>query len=339
MTTRAKRSHASKISSPNSKVLRKIAAVIRKGRRFLVAAHVNPDGDTLGSALALGLGLKGLRKKVRIYNRDPVPYSLEFLPESREVANEWASGGPYDATFLVDCADFSRVGDDFSRRPEMGSVIVLDHHARSGREGDLNFVDVAAASSGMVVFKVLKAVGARVTPEIAENVYVTLVSDTGNFRYANTTPEVLRLAYELVRSGVRPEQISRSLYETAPPEKMKLLARVLETLELYEDGRIGVVTLTRATLRETGGTLEMAEDFVEYPRSLKTVEAAVFLKETDEGCKVSLRSKEFVDVAEVAARLGGGGHVRAAGCTFSGGLEEAKRQVLKILREVLIKRP
>ncbi len=328
---------ASKTSSPSSsKILSQILTPIRNGKSFLVAPHQSPDGDALGSALGLALGLQALGKKVKVYNPDPVPYSLRFLPGSERVTPVLAEGERYDASFLVDCADLERIGPAFQNHPGLGTKIVLDHHARSRREGDLNLVEPAAASSGMVVLKVLKALKVRIDRGIATNIYVTLATDTGNFRYSNVNAGVFETARDLAKAGVVPGDVSRELYERQPKERLKLLPEVLKTLAFYFEERVAVIFVTREMYRQTGGARDMSEDFIEFPRSIGTVEVAVFLRETDDGrVKASLRSKEYVDVSRIAARFGGGGHVRAAGFTFEDGIDQARKRLLKAIRPFL----
>lgn len=337
MTKPSKKRPASKTSSPSShKILSQILTRIRKGKSFLVAPHQSPDGDALGSALGLALGLKALGKKVKVYNPDPVPYSLRFLPGSERVTSVLAEGERYDASFLVDCADLDRVGPAFEKHPGLGTKVVLDHHARSRREGDLNFVVPTAASSGMVVLKVLKALKVKIDRGIATNIYVTLATDTGNFRYSNVNAGVFEAAKQMVAAGVVPWHVSRELYERQPKERLKLLPEVLKTLAFSFEERVAVIFVTREMYRQTGGARDMSEDFIEFPRSIDSVEVAIFLKETEDGrVKASLRSKEYVDVGAVAALFGGGGHIRAAGCTFDEGLETARDKLLGALRAVL----
>jgi phosphoesterase RecJ-like protein len=308
---------------------------IRRGKSFLVTTHENPDGDALGSALALATGLVKLKKKVKVYNRDPVPAFLKFLPNSEWVTSDLRPDERFDAAFIVDCADLDRVSESFVKHPGIAKRIVLDHHARSGRAGDMNLVEVKAASSGVVVYNVLKKIPVPISKEIAVNVYCTLVTDTGSFRYSNTNASVLKLAHELLKTGVEPWTISKNLYEKFPVERLKLLGRVLNTLELSPDGKIASILLTKEMLRETGAREEMAEEFINFARSIDSVEVAVQFREIDGGYKMSFRSKDLVDVAEIASRFGGGGHERAAGCKMKGSLPEIKEKILGTIRKEL----
>ena len=329
MTKRRTKSRASTASSQSS---RAVIREVRKGKSFLVTTHENPDGDALGSALGLGAGLRQLGKKVRVYNCDPVPSVLRYLPNSGRVTGEIPEGERFDASFIVDCADLHRLGEAFARHRGLGKKIVLDHHARSTRGGDINLIRTEAASSGMVVYRLLKKMRVRITKEIAVALYCTLVTDTGSFRYSNTTAEVFELARKLVLAGADPWTASRNLFETFPKERLKLLGSVLHSLEISSEGRIATIVLAREMLRETGATEEMAEEFINFPRSIASVEVAVQFRETDKGYKISLRSKDFVDVAKIASRFGGGGHRRAAGCVMEGSLEEVREKILAAVR-------
>lgn len=313
-----------------------VVRVIRKGKSFLVTTHYNPDGDALGSALALAAGLKKLKKKVKVYNRDPAPASLRFLPSADKVSQQLSPDERFDASFIVDCADRDRVSDAFAPHQGLGTLIVLDHHRLSGRAGDINVIEKEAPSSGTVVLKLLKKLRVPITREIATDVYCTLVTDTGNFRYSNTDASVLALGSELLKKGVKVWPISKNLYESFPVERLTLLGRVLQTLEISPDRQIASITLTQTMLRETGATADLAEEFINYPRSIRGVEVAIQFREAEPGIyKISFRSKDRVDVAALAAQFKGGGHERAAGCTMKGTLEQVKATVLQAVVEAL----
>jgi len=301
-----------------------------------VATHQGPDGDALGSALALAFGLKKIGKKVRIYNQDPVPSYLRFLPGSEQVSRILNEKERFDASFIVDCADLHRVGNIFQEHSGLGIKIVVDHHARSGKAGDLNFIDAHAASSGMVVVEVLKALRVALDRKIATNIYATIVADTGNFRYANVNAKVFETAKRMVEAGAVPWRISREIYERHPKERFRLLPRVIETLKLFFDDRVAMIAVTQDMLRQTGATRDMTEDFIEYPRSIGSVEVSVFLQEAEDGrVRVSLRSKESIDVSRIAAGFGGGGHARAAGCIIEAGMERVQDRLIKAIQAEL----
>jgi bifunctional oligoribonuclease and PAP phosphatase NrnA len=324
--------------------LDKIIDVVRTQKRFLVASHENPDGDAIGSMLALGLSLQRIGKEVVFYNKDGAPVVLKFLSGSEKVNSSLNNVREnFDATFVVDCTDVSRVGEEFekfknSRR--CGTTIIIDHHQTTKPSADLYFLNPNASSTGMIIYSFLKTLSLEITPDIAENLYTTIVVDTGSFRYSNTIPETFEVAAELVRFGASPWEISQALYESEPLGKLKLLGLVLPTLEVTEDGRIASVVIKREMFRITGTSKEDTEGFVNFPRCIKSAEVAVLFREEEprEGnsrWKLSLRSKGKVNVALIAEKFGGGGHERAAGCTIAGTLVDVKRSVFSSINEAL----
>ncbi len=336
MMRRVKKSHGSKNSLPNSRESQAVIRTIRQGKSFLVTTHYGPDGDALGSALALAQGLKKLRKRVKIYNQDPVPINLRFLPDSGAVTQNLAADERFDASFIVDCAEPERAGKVFQKHPGRGCLVVIDHHKKSGRAGDINLIEPKAPSTGFVVLKLLRELKVPLTRDIATAVYTTLVTDTGNFRYSNTDASVLRLAASLVEKGIEPWWVAKQVFESFPVERIFLLGKVLPTLHVSSDGRYASLTLTQQMLKETGATRDLSDEFINYPRSILGVEVAIQFRETEEGSwKVSFRSTERVDVAELAAQFGGGGHARAAGCELKEPFESARSKIFQAVEAAL----
>ncbi len=332
--------------------LEKIINIVQTGNRFLIVSHENPDGDAIGSMLALGLGLERVGKEVVLYNRDGATAALRFLPGSEKIISSLNDiRGNFDATFIVDCTDTSRVGEEFERFKDSGrcgTTIIIDHHQTTKPSADLYLLDSNASSTGMIVYSFLKTLSLRldsgqalkITPDIAENLYTTIVVDTGSFRYSNTIPETFEVAAELVRLGASPSEISQTLYETEPLRRLRLLGLALPTLEVTEDGRIASITINRDMFRATGTTKEDTEGFVNFPRSIKGVEVAVLFREEEphngnSRWKLSLRSKGKVNAARIAEKFGGGGHERAAGCTITGTLADIKRSIFSSINEAL----
>jgi phosphoesterase RecJ-like protein len=332
--------------------LERIINLVQTQKRFLVASHENPDGDAIGSTLALGLSLERIGKDVVLYNRDGATESLKFLPGSEKVNSSLDSiRGSFDVTFIVDCTDTSRVGEEFERFKDSGrcgTTIIIDHHQTTKPSADLYLLTPDASSTGMIVYSFLKILSSRlsaghaleITPDIAENLYTTIVVDTGSFRYSNTIPETFEVAAELVRLGASPWEISQTLYEAEPLRRLRLLGLVLPTLEVTEDGQIASVVIKREMFRMTGTSKEDTEGFVNFPRSIKGVEVAVLFREEeprngDSRWKLSLRSKGKVNAARIAERFGGGGHERAAGCTIVGTLTDIKRSIFGSINEAL----
>jgi len=314
----------------------KVSQAIQEGDRFLITSHVNPDGDALGSMLALAAGIKSIGKSVKVYNRDGAPQNLAFLPGASEVSKELKVDEEFDAAFIVDCAEKERAGEAFCACQGIKKIIVIDHHVKSGRAGDLNLIDPSAPSTGDVILRLLDFMKIPVGNKIATNVYCTLVADTGGFRYSNTDANVLRTAADLVEKGASPWLVARNIFENFPVSRLKVLGQVLQTLEIEPKGRYAFIVLTQKMLQEAGATVEVAEGFINFPRSIETTEVAIQFREASKNeYKVSFRSKDRVDVAALAAQFGGGGHVRAAGCTIEGTLSEVKKKVLAAVEKAL----
>ena len=301
-----------------------VVARIRAGRRFLVTAHANPDGDALGSMLATMHGLRALGKDVAAYDRDRAPKRYAFLPGAAEIITDGRKlVGPFDATFVHDCGDAKLLGDGFPPPAVTGPLIVLDHHASARPFGELTWRDPSASAVGVLVGRLLGALGVTLTRAMAECLWCSLASDTGWFRYGSTDVETMELATACVRAGAVPWQFALHSEEEAPPARLKLMARVLDSLEL--DGKVAMLTLSHAMLKAAGATPELGEGLVNYARGLDGVEVGVMVSEVSGGVRVSLRSKGAIDVGAVAARFGGGGHRAAAGCFIPGGIDAAKQ--------------
>lgn len=303
---------------------------MRESKTFLIASHYHPDGDAIGSALALGLGLKRLKKKVVVFNRDPVPYNLAFLPSSREVTQTLPQEF-FDCAVMVDCAQPKRVSDPFAKAVEekqYGKLICIDHHLLDHKIGDIDWIEPGAASTGCVIWNLLKTMQLNRGKEIANLVYCTLTVDTGSFRYSNTTADVFELAKELVKAGADPWFSASNLEESNPVERFRLLQVSLESLTVSENGLYASMDVSQAMLRSAGAHENLSEEFANIPRSIRGVEVSSLFREIEGGkIKVSLRSKDRIDVSTIAKQFGGGGHEHAAGCVLNMGLEEAKRQI------------
>jgi phosphoesterase RecJ-like protein len=303
-------------------VARRLAA----GTRFLVTGHRNPDGDTLGSALALALALDARGKEARVVMRDAWSAAYSKLPGISRVAvadalpADWPSG--WDALLAMECPEADRTG-----WPNLlaGTVVNVDHHPGNTRYGTVNLVDLPAAAVGEMVADLLDLLDWPLTTDIATNLWVSLVSDTGSFRYSNTTPKALALGARLVAAGAEPGPVNEFLFEAAPLSSLKLEALVLGTLEIHAGGTVATVELPRRFLVESGARDSDTEGLVNRARGIEGVRAAALLREGDGGeIRCSLRSKGVVDIRSVAARHAGGGHRNASGCRVAGTLASAK---------------
>ncbi|HML95918.1 MAG TPA: bifunctional oligoribonuclease/PAP phosphatase NrnA [Thermodesulfobacteriota bacterium] len=322
--------------------MKAVIEAIRNSGRILITSHENPDGDALGSTLGLGLGLEKLGKEVVFYNKDGVPELLTFLPGSERIRTSLEGAGDFDLAFAVDCTGTSRAGDEFEDFVKAGrcrQVVIIDHHQTNSSSADIHLLDSGSSSTGEIVYLLLKTMSVEIDEAIAKNLYTTIVSDTGSFRYSNTNPVTFRDASELVERGVDPAEISEALFESEPLRKLRLVALVLPTLSVREGNRVASVVIDRSMFEKAGARREDTEGLVNIPRSIKGVEVAVaFREEAGNGSpfwKISFRSKGDVDVARIAERFGGGGHKKAAGCSVEGTLEEVQSKVFGCIGEEL----
>jgi bifunctional oligoribonuclease and PAP phosphatase NrnA len=311
-------------------MLSQVVQLIEQQQRFMITSHIRPDGDGLGSGLALYWMLRDLGKEVDVVLRDRVPPAYSVLPASELVVVREDVTEKYDAAFIIECSDVDRPG-----LPSLKTqfVVNIDHHSTTVPFGDINWIDPTAAAVGEMIYNLCKALGVEVTKEIAECIYTALLTDTGSFHFSNTTERTLKIASELVRRGVEPARISQALFYSGPFAKIKLLGLVLSNIERDESGRIAWITLDRATMYEADACEEDSDGIVNHALSIGEVEAVAFFKELTAGSyRISLRSKGKNNVAKVAELFGGGGHRNAAGCRIEGDFDEVKRQVIEGLQ-------
>ncbi|MEW6324781.1 MAG: bifunctional oligoribonuclease/PAP phosphatase NrnA [Nitrospirota bacterium] len=306
---------------------RAVQEALRRHRRWLISTHVSPEGDALGSALALAHALRDLGKEALVVNRDPIPRLLDFLPAKGLYRQVSRVDDGYDALVVVDCGDLERTALFGERRPPV--VVNIDHHVTNRGFGRINWVDPDAAATAEMIADLLAGMKAPVTPDIALCLYTALMTETGSFKYSNTTPRVFRLAAELAERGVSPSWVARKIYERNTLNRLKLLGALLERLELNGDRTVAWVTIPAELFARTGTTAEDAEDFVNYPRSLEQTQVAILIRDAAPGLvKVSFRASGDVDVSAVAGQFGGGGHRKAAGCTVAGALDAVRANVV-----------
>jgi len=311
---------------------------LRAGERFLVVTHENPDGDALGSMLGMSLGLRSLGKDVVMYltGDAPLPGEFGFLPLA-EVVRDPPDDVEERVLLAVDCANERRVGPDSSALERAKLVIDVDHHHDNNRFGSVNFIVADASSTAEIVRDLLAELDVSLSPDIAEALYVGLVTDTGRFQYANTSPKALRLAAELVEAGADVHGIFQHVYETVQFAKLKLLARALERAQLYEGGRLLVSHLERGDFAAVGAVEPYSEGIIDYLRQAEGAELVALIREppTEGGPthRISLRSsKDEVDVSAIARQMGGGGHRQAAG--FSS--EQPVAEIVDFIRSAFV---
>jgi phosphoesterase RecJ-like protein len=316
-------------------VLSQVVELIENKQNFAITTHVRPDGDGIGSSLGLCWLLRSLGKSAEVIVRDGIPAAYAQLPGADEIKQIAEVNGKYDAIFVIECSDLARPG---IKGLENQFTVNIDHHATSEHFGTINWIDQTASAVGEMIYNLCKAIGGRITREIAECVYLALVTDTGSFHFPNTTDRTLKVASELVKVGVKPAQISEVVYNSYPWSRIELMRQVLATVQRNKSGTI-------AWMRQT---LEMAESseavdgdnngFVNIPLAAKEVEAVVYMREVQPNAyRVSLRSKGCINVARVAEKFGGGGHKNAAGCRVEGDWNLREKEIIAALTEAVEK--
>ena len=305
-----------------------VADAIRTNDRLLVTTHENPDGDALGSLLAMKLGLDQLGKDSVMYlgGEAPLPGEYSWMPLG-ELRRQLPDDAADRVLLALDCANESRLGPDAEALLKAPLIVNVDHHHDNSRFGQVNLVVADASSTGEVLRDVLDALGVDITPDIAEALYIALVTDTGRFQYANTTPRALRLAAELVEAGADAHKIFQGVYESVQFAKLKLLARALERAQVYEGGRLVISYLLRDDFAQVGAAEPYSEGIIDFLRAVEGADMAALIREPPRGDaerRVSLRSSsDELDVSEIARRSGqGGGHRQAAGFSSEASIEE-----------------
>jgi phosphoesterase RecJ-like protein len=318
------------MSSPQTTTeLAAVVEALREHDRFLVTTHENPDGDALGSMLAMTLALRELGKDAVMYLYGDVPLPAEYsLMHLDGLLRRVPDDAGERVLIAVDCANESRLGPDSEVLQNAPLVLDIDHHHDNTRFGDVNLIDPSASSTGELLRDVFRELEVEITPDIAEPLYVAVVTDTGRFQYANTTPKSLRLAAELIEAGADHHRIFQGVYESVQFAKLKLLARALERAQVYEGGRLVVSHLLRDDFREVGAAEPYAEGIIDYLRAVEGADMSVLIREPPTRAggptrRVSLRSShDELDVSAMARKQDGGGHRQAAGFSSEDTVEE-----------------
>jgi phosphoesterase RecJ-like protein len=314
--------------------------LVRTHSRFLLSCHVRPDGDALGSMLALADVLEGQGKSARLVVASVIPPRYDFLDPDKRVRQFALPGDEYrdaDAVLILDTGTWNQLRDfgTFLKTLDVPRL-VIDHHRTQDDLGAVRLVDTSAEATGRLVFEAIEALGAPLTPDAAHALLVALAMDTGWFRHNNTTPATFTLAARLVEAGARPTDAYHALFEQSSLARLKLIGVVLGRLQVTHGGRVAYTELYRPDYDATGARPQDTEDLINYTLNLAAVEVGLFFMEQPAGgVKVSLRSRGKVDVGRIAERFGGGGHPPAAGATFSDPLAEARDQVLQAVEEAM----
>lgn len=305
-----------------------------EGKQVLVLSHVRPDGDALGAQTAMSQILKLFHVEPVLVNEDVPSKRFDYLPDydvMRRPDDAVIAGHRFQHVIFVDAADLLRVGQANTLIAPHAEIINIDHHATNDRYGYINIVQPKSSSTCEVIYDWIRTINLPVSSALATSLYTGYITDTGGFRYQNTTPKVLRDAAELVQFGASPYDIAEHALEMLSWEKLKVLQKSLATLELLFSGKIAFLEVTRSMLAESGASFDDTEGLVHYGLNIEGVEVAALFREQEDGIKVSLRSRRRIDVSKVAQAFGGGGHVRAAGLTLHMSLDDAKQKMLETL--------
>jgi phosphoesterase RecJ-like protein len=310
-------------------VLRQIRDEVRRRQRFLLTSHSRPDGDSIGSQLAMAFALDALGKDARIVNFDPAPDHYLDFPGMERIEIGSDAEGEADAVIVMECSDLARTG---VRGLDGRFIINIDHHAGNRMYGSLNWFDESAAACGEMVFDLIRALEVPLTFEIATHIYLAVLTDTGSFHHSNITPRTFDICRQAVEAGVNPAAMARRVFDSNSFGKLKLIGALLDRMELIDEGRLAVLYLDDSMLESCGCTHNDTEGLINLPLTAREIQAVVFFKLSRSGdVRVSMRSKYDVDVRMVASAYGGGGHKNAAGFTVVGPVDAVKPAIIERL--------
>lgn len=316
-------------------MLSQVVELIENKQKFAITTHVRPDGDGVGSSLGLCWLLHSLGKSAEVIVRDDVPLAYQTLPGAGDIRKLLKIDAEYDAVFVIECSDIARPGIiDLDNQ----FTVNIDHHATCGHFGTINWIDPTASAVGEMIYNLCKAIGGRVTREIAECLYMALVTDTGSFHFPNTTDRTLKVASELIKAGVKPADISEAVYNNYPWSRIELMRQVLNTVQRDASGRVAWMRQT-LEMKEVSGAVDGDNNgFVNMPLAAREVVAALYMREVGpESYRVSLRSKGEINVAKIAEKFGGGGHKNAAGLRVDGNWDEKENEIVSAMIEAVEK--
>ncbi len=314
-------------------MLSQVVELIEKKNSFAITTHIKPDGDGVGSSLGLYWLLQSLGKQADVIVHGDVPPAYMSLPGADEIRDVKSVNGRYDAVFVIECSDLTRPGIDGLDKQ---FTVNIDHHATSEHFGTINWIDSTASAVGEMIYNLCKAIGGKITSEIAECVYMALVTDTGSFHFPNTSDRTLKVASELIRAGALPAKIGEAVYQNYPWSRIELMRQVLETVRRDETGRIAMMRQTLA-MHELADAIDGDNNgFVNIPLAAREVVAVVYMREVGPNkYRASLRSKGNINVAKVAEKFGGGGHKNAAGLGIEGDWDAKELEIVTAIGEAI----
>lgn len=307
--------------------------IINNNKSFMVVSHISPDGDAIGSLLSMTLALKKIGKKVYPVINDVLPEKYSFLPEFEKISK--IPPKKCDVAICLDCGDEKRLGLTNDIREIADIVVNIDHHKSNTLFANFNYVYPDASSVGEIMYFFVTGF-TKIDSDIAKCIYTAIITDTGSIGYSNTNPVCLKILARLIQIGVKPDYIRRRVFDIKSLEYIKLLGLVLNTLEIFDDGRIACLYVTEQMMKKTNAKDEDTAGLINYARDIEDVEVAILFKEKENKTKVGFRSNKWVDVSKIAEKFGGGGHAKASGCTLNFNLSRSQKIVVDAVRHYLM---
>jgi phosphoesterase RecJ-like protein len=316
---------------------------IKDAQRILIASHAEPDGDSVGSLVALGLALAKLDKKITMYNPSPIPAVYRFLPGADRILRQIKNADTYELALILDCGDLVRIGENSAEVEKIPVLINLDHHVSNTGFGHIQFIDTSACATAEIVYRLINALQIPFDKAIATSIYTGILTDTGSFRFSNTNQAAFAISKAMTDAGVEPHNVAQHVFGTYSLGRIKLLNLALNSIEISNNGKLSMMTVTRIMLNTTGTNSEDLDGMINYARRIEDVKVAALIHEIKNGAgkftnmnryHVSLRSDSSVDVARIAGKFGGGGHTSAAGFQIESTLVALKTKVIDLAEDL-----
>ena len=316
---------------------------IKESQHILIASHAEPDGDSLGSLLALGLALTKLDKQITMHNPSPIPAVYRFLPGADRIVRQIKNSQTYDLALVLDCGDLTRIGETSAEVDKIPVLINIDHHVSNTGFGHIQFVDTTACATAEIVFRLINALKIPFDKAIATSIYTGILTDTGSFRFSNTNQAAFAISQAMTDAGVEPHIVAQRVFGTYSLGRIKLLNMALNSIEISDNGKLSLMTVTRSMLNTTGTSTEDLDGMINYARRIEDVKVAAMIHEIKNGAgkfanmnhyHVSLRSDSSVDVARIAGKFGGGGHPSAAGFQIESTLVALKTKIIDLAEDL-----
>jgi len=320
-------------------MMKKIIQQLTTSSRVLVASHSKPDGDAIGSLLAMGIALERIGCEVTRYNESAIPAVYRFLPSVDSIQRQLTDLDRFDTAVILDCGGLDRVGSAVDAITTIPAIVNIDHHTTNTRFGQYHLVDVNACATSEIIYRLIQAMGLELDVEMATAIYTGILTDTGSFRFSNTNRAAFSICEAMVAIGVNPSAVAQHVYGTYSLGRIKLLNLALDSIEISSNGHISIMTVTREMLSDTGTQPEDADGLINYARRIQDVKVAALIHELENGngeprgrkrFHVSLRSDGSVDVSRIASDFGGGGHAGAAGFSVESSLAELKKTIYSL---------